>query len=95
MLKYLLFLLLSISNAQIEIPPNCFDLSKVQSLTFYHNAITTSAKSIAIQQLNCIGGNGCDFSKNIQSIQCINNGLNDQNLPQWTMEMFDSITCRF
>jgi hypothetical protein len=64
-------------------PPGCFDPTKVTALTFYQNAMTTSARAPPIAQLSCVGGNGCKYASQISSVQCQNNGLDEYGNVQW------------
>lgn len=75
----------------IFVLPLCFasyyhsiSLSNVGSLTFYKNAYTTGNRLEPIPQLQCVGGDACNYAYLIQSIQCINNGNNEFDNPQWS-----------
>jgi hypothetical protein len=60
------------------------DLSIVESLTFYKNAYTTGRRLPPIPQLQCVGGNACNYAYYVQSVQCVNKGCNEFNEPQWS-----------
>lgn len=60
-----------------------FDLKSVQTMTFFKNRLTKGNRTDPINQLNCVGGNACNMSHLIQSIQCKNNGTNENDDVQW------------
>jgi hypothetical protein len=60
-----------------------FDLRDVQTMTFYKNNLTKGNRTAPIPQLNCVGGNACEKSYLIQSIQCTNTGTNENDDVQW------------
>lgn len=84
-MKLLIFLFVcfcTFVNSQLQ-PSGCIDLTTTQTLTFYKDAMTTSARAPPIKQLNCVGGNGCKNSNKINTIQCTNSGANDVGETQW------------
>jgi len=77
--------------SMIFILPACYasyyqsvSLSNVGSLTFYKNAYTTGNRLEPIPQLQCVGGDACNYAHLIQSIQCVNRGNNEFDNPQWS-----------
>lgn len=60
-----------------------FDPNNVQTITFLKDSYTTGRRSNPIPQLNCVGGNACNYSSVVQSVQCQNVGMNESNNPQW------------
>jgi hypothetical protein len=83
LLQFFVTIISTVSIVNAQIPNGCFDLGMTQALTFYKDAMTTSARAPPIKQLNCVGGDGCSYSKSISAIQCTNSGLNNQQQPQW------------
>ena len=59
-----------------------FDLTKVETLTFQKNYLTTSRRVQPMNQLMC-EGYYCKYNTNIQSVQCKNTGVNEYNDVQW------------
>lgn len=62
------------------------DIRNVKTLTFFKNKFTTANRSKPIKQLNCVGGNACNYENEINSVQCTNVGTNDTNDVQWKCE---------
>lgn len=60
-----------------------FDLRNVQTMTFFKNKLTNGNRTAPISQLNCVGGNACNESNIISSVQCTNTGTNASNDVQW------------
>jgi hypothetical protein len=55
----------------------------ITSLTFHKNRLTTARRTSAIPQLNCVGGDACDYShSNIDVVSCQNVGFDGRSV-QW------------
>lgn len=74
------FMIKSVSG---QAPNGCFDLTQAQALTFYKDAMTTSARAPPIKQLNCAGGNGCSYAGSVSVVQCTNSGTDGSGNVQW------------
>lgn len=70
-------------NYKVISQSQCFTPLTGTTLTFYSNALTTSARSSPIDQLNCYGGNGCKYSDEVQTVQCTCTGVDDYGKAQW------------
>ena len=62
---------------------NGFDLRNVQTMTFQKNNYTKGNRTDPIPQLNCVGGNACGHSYKVNSVQCKNNGIDENDDVQW------------
>ena len=56
-------------------------LRDVKSLTFFKGRMTTARRSYAIQQLQCVGGDACEF-KTPEVVSCKNIGFDGRSV-QW------------
>lgn len=62
---------------------NGFDLRSIQTMTFFKNRFTKGSRTNPIPQLSCVGGNACGNSHVISSVQCTNNGVDENDDVQW------------
>jgi hypothetical protein len=88
LIAFLIFILVSeteLDNKEeyFSVEKDGFDLRYVDTLTFQKNKYTNGRRTKRIPQLNCVGGNACDESNIISSVQCKNTGLDENENVQW------------
>lgn len=84
-LLFILSVISMLNNIYITYAENQhqFDLTTVQTLTFYKDKMTTGKRHLPISQLECIGGDAEHWNNEIETIQCYNKGTNEFGDVQW------------
>jgi hypothetical protein len=85
MFIYLLLSLILCINGQFTCDSTlgCVDLTKVNVLTFFKDQYSMNNEGFSYNQLNCISGNACSESSEVDSIQCTNMGTDDGKNINW------------
>jgi hypothetical protein len=81
----LIALLIVIVSFQYVYSSDAVRLRDIQALTFRKNHLTTYRRSFPTNQLNCLWGD-CQYRNNINIVQCVNMGVNDNGNVQWKCE---------
>lgn len=65
-----------------EKPRDAILLRDVQTLTLYRDRLTTGRRSAPLNQLTCVGGSGKHRSREVEIVQCYNQGFDSKSY-QW------------
>lgn len=73
----------SLENFKELSESNGIDLKNIKVMTFFKDEFTTANRTTPIKQLNCVSGNACNKSYYVKSVQCTNEGQNENDETQW------------